>query len=179
MPKDIRKKSTTRHAHSAKNHRAQEDEITPTPSTSQSLPQTVDSKRAKHEALMQRIDDSRAPYSKSHARRVKRKSREQLAGGMNDLESVLHTLAADDPAIVPANDIKTGRPDSKPKAKQIGEGKGATLSEKQRKKQLALERLRHPLILSNPQFAVNPFETIRTHARNTLLKHSVDSSNAQ
>ncbi len=87
-------------------------------------------------ALFTGIDDSRAPYSKSHARRVKRKSREQLAGGMNDLESVLHTLAADDPAIVPANDIKTGRPDSKPKAKQIGEGKGATLSEKQRKKQL-------------------------------------------
>ncbi|KAF9044826.1 hypothetical protein BDZ89DRAFT_1058920 [Hymenopellis radicata] len=176
MPKEIRKKSTARHAHSAKVQRAQKDETTPTTSPSQPLPQTADSKRAKHEALMQRIDDSRAPYSKSHARRVKRKSREQLAGGMNDLESVLHTLAADDPAIV---DPKTSPPDSKPKTKQIGEGKGATLSEKQRKKQLALERLRHPLILSNPQFAVNPFETIRTHARNTLLKHSVDSSDAQ
>lgn len=27
------------------------------------------------------------------------------------------------------------------------------------------------MILSNPAFASNPFETIRTHAQNTLLKH--------
>lgn len=34
-----------------------------------------------------------------------------------------------------------------------------------------IERLRHPLILSNPQFGSNPFQTIRTHAQNTLIKH--------
>ena len=32
-----------------------------------------------------------------------------------------------------------------------------------------LERLRHPLILANPDFTSNPFQTIRTHAQNTLI----------
>jgi ribosome biogenesis protein SLX9 len=34
-----------------------------------------------------------------------------------------------------------------------------------------LERFRHPLILQNPEFSANPFETIQIHAKNTLLKH--------
>ena len=37
----------------------------------------------------------------------------------------------------------------------------------------AAERLRVPMILSNPEFSSNPFETIRKHAQNTLLKHEV------
>lgn len=73
----------------------------------------------------------------------------------------------------------------------IGEGKGAPLSKNQRKRALyvsqftqlpklttlyttlcsQLEKMRIPMILSNPAFASNPFETIRTHAQNTLLKH--------
>ncbi|KAJ3737097.1 hypothetical protein DFJ43DRAFT_400615 [Lentinula guzmanii] len=78
---------------------------------------------------------------------------------------------------------------SKAKSSQIGEGRASTLSDYQRKKALfvyhvtvmlvdmltavdrKIERLRHPFILSNPQFASNPFETIRTHAQNTLVKH--------
>ena len=35
-----------------------------------------------------------------------------------------------------------------------------------------LERLRHPLILQNPEFSANPFQTIRIHAQNTLLKQA-------
>jgi hypothetical protein len=33
------------------------------------------------------------------------------------------------------------------------------------------ECFRQPLIRSNPEFAANPFEIIRTHARNTLASH--------
>ena len=36
-----------------------------------------------------------------------------------------------------------------------------------------MERLRAPMILANPDYASNPFQTIRTHARNTLLKHEL------
>lgn len=41
-----------------------------------------------------------------------------------------------------------------------------------------LEKLRQPLILSNPQYSSNPFQTIRTHAQNTLVKR-VDVPDAQ
>lgn len=81
-------------------------------------------------------------------------------------------------------------PKSNPKLGQIGQGKGVPLSKAQRRRALyvihssryavsliqavifsEMERLRHPLILSNPAFSSNPFKTIRTHAQNTLLKH--------
>ena len=85
----------------------------------------------------------------------------------------------------------------KPKPGQIGEGKGAPLTKNQRKRALCVclsmllvrqtacsgeahvapvsysqvERMRIPMILATPEFAANPFQTIRTHAQNTLLKH--------
>lgn len=34
-----------------------------------------------------------------------------------------------------------------------------------------VERTRIPMILATPEFAANPFQTIRTHAQNSLLKH--------
>lgn len=37
----------------------------------------------------------------------------------------------------------------------------------------ALERMRIPKILSTSAFSANPFETIRKHAQNTLVKHEV------
>jgi hypothetical protein len=80
---------------------------------------------------------------------------------------------------------------------QIGEGIGVPLTKSQRRRALygllpqlsscvlqlkaifffltlhrrKAERFRQPLIRSNPEFAANPFETIRTHARNTLVPH--------
>jgi hypothetical protein len=33
-----------------------------------------------------------------------------------------------------------------------------------------MEKLRMPIIRKDPNFASNPFETIRTHAANTLVK---------
>ncbi|KAF8216109.1 ribosome biogenesis protein SLX9-domain-containing protein [Mycena galopus ATCC 62051] len=135
----------------------------------------------KREALLQRLESSHSPYSKSHERRLKRKAKEQLAGG--DLDAIQMAIAAvdDDEADAPellqpedsmvedAAPVKQKK--QKPKPGQIGEGKGATLSKAQRKRALELEKARHPLILNNSDFALNPFQTIRTHAQNTLLQH--------
>ncbi|KAK7064132.1 ribosome biogenesis protein SLX9-domain-containing protein [Favolaschia claudopus] len=133
----------------------------------------------KREALLQRLETSHSPYSKSHSRRLKRKAKEQLAGG--DLDAIQMALAAVDDdqdaseSLQPQDSTPVTQEGSakKPKAKpgQIGEGKGATLSKAQRKRALELEKLRHPLILANPEYSSNPFQTIRTHAQNTLLQH--------
>ena len=37
----------------------------------------------------------------------------------------------------------------------------------------AAERRRIPMILANSEFSSNPFQTIRKHAQNTLVKHQV------
>jgi len=138
----------------------------------------------KREALLQRLESSHSPYSKSHSRRLKRKAKEQLAGG--DLDAIQMALAAvDDDAdapelMQPEDSITTTAEEAQPKQKklkpkpgQIGEGKGAPLSKAQRKRALEMEKLRHPLILANPEFSSNPFQTIRTHAKNTLLQNAV------
>ncbi|KAJ8084132.1 hypothetical protein PM082_002899 [Marasmius tenuissimus] len=145
-----------------------------------------DKQALKREALLQRLELSQSPYSKSHMRRMKRKAREQLASGLDDIQSALNSL--DDNATNPSNTTEsstetgydeaaqTGQPPPKTKPGQIGEGKGATLSKQQRKRVLQAERMRHPLILQNPQFSSNPFQTIRTHAQNTLVKHEPSKS---
>jgi len=162
----------------------------------------------KHELFLERLEASRAPYSKSHARRLKRKEREQLAGDLGSLRAALPSMAPTDasgstsgsgdktagrvidpaatvsntaPASASAKSITrskltTSTPDLE-EAQQptrpgmIGEGKGKPLTRSQRRHALKAERFRQPLIRSNPEFAANPFETIRTHARNTLVAH--------
>ncbi|KAI0800936.1 ribosome biogenesis protein SLX9-domain-containing protein [Fomes fomentarius] len=135
----------------------------------------------KHELFMQRLEQSRSPYSKSHERRLKRKAREQVAGGMDEIKMAIAAVEDDIPLAV-QNSIaataegvdETPAPQSKkvrPKHGQIGEGKGAPLTKNQRKRALQVERMRIPMILATPEFAANPFQTIRTHAQNTLLKH--------
>lgn len=87
------------------------------------------------------LESSRSPYSKSHERRLKRKAKEQVAGGMSDMQAAIS--AVDDDAL--AQDAQSSEDPShghetrpKPKAKpgQIGEGKGAPLSKSQRKRAL-------------------------------------------
>ncbi|KAJ2920180.1 hypothetical protein MD484_g24, partial [Candolleomyces efflorescens] len=141
----------------------------------------------KREAFMQKLDNTRNIYSKSHNRRMKRKAKEQIANGMSDIQSVLAALEdpLDATTEAPAqkgsnkNAMETeengssaqAKPTASSKSLKIGEGKAAPLSKSQRKRALELERLRHPLILTNPSFASDPFSTIRLHAQNTLLKH--------
>ncbi|KAF5374794.1 hypothetical protein D9758_000162 [Tetrapyrgos nigripes] len=138
-----------------------------------------DKLQSKRDAFLQRLEFTGSPYSKSHQRRLKRKAREQLGQGLNDIKAVLQAVdKAEESAAVTtenAQNLESSQQSSsnKPKIKpgQIGEGKGSTLSSSQRKQVLRVERLRMPLIMSNPQFSSNPFQTIRTHAQNTLVKH--------
>ncbi|KAI0331942.1 hypothetical protein GY45DRAFT_1344944 [Cubamyces sp. BRFM 1775] len=133
----------------------------------------------KHELFLKRLEQSRSPYSKSHERRLKRKAKEQVAGGMGDIKAAISAVEDDIPVAAmnsiadeDGTDATEGpKPKSKPKPGQIGEGKGAPLSKNQRKRALQLERMRIPLILATPEFSANPFQTIRTHAQNTLVKH--------
>lgn len=220
------------------------------------------------------LEASRAPYSKSHARRLKRREKEQLtAGGLGSLKAALPSIApttrrttaattiigdrsageeldaaaattntsttrianANAAAIDDASVSVSVKPMDKSKSKskqlttdqpevppqpqppvtrpgQIGEGHGAPLMRSQRRRRALYgtyfyhcqpvilrlraivvhhlffldsrptfltfatadrkaERFRQPLIRSNPEFAANPFETIRTHARNTLVPY--------
>ncbi|KAI0002067.1 ribosome biogenesis protein SLX9-domain-containing protein [Russula vinacea] len=185
----------------------------------------------KHELFIERLEASRAPYSKSHARRLKRREKEQLTGRLWSLKAALPSIApkpattattrtaaatavgesssADkevDAAatttcpttsttttvITAATAARSGvsvKPITKPsitsdpveappppptrRPGQIGgEGHGAPLTKSQRRRALKAERFRQPLIRSNPEFAASPFETIRTHARNTLVPHT-------
>ncbi|KAJ7110101.1 ribosome biogenesis protein SLX9-domain-containing protein [Mycena epipterygia] len=133
----------------------------------------------KREALLQRLESSHSPYSKSHARRQKRKAKEQIGGGLDEIQLALAAVDDDDSAEVPEESAGPTADEEapqqqkkiKPKPGQIGEGKGAPLSKAQRQRALQMEKLRHPLILANAEFSSNPFQTIRTHAQNTLLQH--------
>ncbi|KIY45485.1 hypothetical protein FISHEDRAFT_49365, partial [Fistulina hepatica ATCC 64428] len=143
----------------------------------------------KREAFLSRLESPNTPYSKSHGRRMKRKAKEQLASGLGDIEAIVTAMESKmdeetpDQTIADSNmpsstantaDLHPGPPNIKPGL--IGQGKAQPLSKAQRKKALKLEKLRHPLILANEQYSTNPFQTIRTHAQNTLLKYQPPSS---
>ncbi|KAJ6575232.1 ribosome biogenesis protein SLX9-domain-containing protein [Mycena capillaripes] len=133
----------------------------------------------KREALLQRLESSHSPYSKSHMKRLKRKAKEQVGGGLDEIQNALAAMDDDDApelleeSVTPtaADEVQPKQKKPKPKPGQIGQGKGAPLSKAQRQRALQMEKLRHPLILANPEYSSNPFQTIRTHAQNTLLQH--------
>lgn len=201
----------------------------------QHVPNKKERRILKHELFIERLEASRAPYSKSHARRLKRKEKEELTtGGLGSLKAALPSIAptrtrTTAATIIGVGDSSAGELDAaattntttatttaativdafvKPinnklnsKSKQttdrlemmpprptttttatappgqIGEGYGTPLMKSQRRRRaLTAERFRQPLIRSNPDFTANPFETIRTHARNTLVPHRPPTS---
>ena len=88
------------------------------------------------------LESGHAPYSKSHARRLKRKEKEKLVSGMEDVALALPSLDEDlsqeldrTQAIDPSNNPGIG-PSRRTKPGLIGEGKGIPLSNKQRQKVL-------------------------------------------
>lgn len=89
------------------------------------------------------VESSRLPYSKSHARRLRRKAREELAGGtLSDIQSAIAAVESDEKALdeeilAESREIDPQKPAAK-KANTglIGEGKGAPLSQTQRKNAL-------------------------------------------
>ena len=89
------------------------------------------------------VEASRLPYSKSHARRAKRKAKEELAGGpLSGIRSAIAAMESDEKALAEKTIAEPPKNDpSKPPAKTpntglIGEGKGAPLSQIQRKNAL-------------------------------------------
>ncbi|KIJ21642.1 hypothetical protein PAXINDRAFT_165081 [Paxillus involutus ATCC 200175] len=133
--------------------------------------------KLKHEAFIDRLKSPITPYTKAQRRRFNRKQREQVGGGLGSIQAVISALEEKEPSpesekAQQPNDHSQPQPTkAKAKAGPMGAGKGVPLTKSQRKRALDMERLRHPLILSNPEFAANPFQTIRTHAQNTLEKY--------
>lgn len=89
------------------------------------------------------LEASRSPYSRSHERRLKRKAREQVAGGLQDITAALAEVETEMPIAVQqavsADDTPTVRETAhKPKSVPglIGEGKHKPLSKSQRKRAL-------------------------------------------
>ncbi|KAL7422495.1 hypothetical protein Q5752_003143 [Cryptotrichosporon argae] len=122
------------------------------------------------------VDPTRLhPYSRSHRKRENRKRRGELAGGLGGvrraLDAVTHAPGAGEGARGASGaggastDKVAGARDGK-----IGEGKGKTLSEHARRKQIASNAKRIPAVMKHPAFAANPWATIRLHASNTLVK---------
>jgi len=107
---------------------------------------------------------------------MRRKAKEQLAGDtLADLSHALASLEADNDSAANANTkAETKKPHQK--TGLIGEGKSRPPSKSQRKRILEVERFRHPLILQNPEFSANPFQTIQIHVKNTLVKHEPSTS---
>jgi len=130
----------------------------------------------KREAFIDKLQSFRSSTSKNQKRRLKKKQKEQVGGGLDAIQAALSALdgdGGDDDDAEQTEQVADESVHSKvrPKLGQIGEGKGVPLTQNQRKRALELERLRAPMILANPDYASNPFQTIRTHAQNTLLKY--------
>jgi len=114
--------------------------------------------------------ESGQPYSKSHMRRLKRKAKEELAGGgLASLAAQLSEDAPQESAEPQHTQSRRNKPKSAPAADgKIGQGKGKTLKEDQRRKQIATNRTHLQAVLQNPAFKANPFAAIRLHAANSL-----------
>lgn len=89
------------------------------------------------------VEASRLPYSKSHAKRLKRKAKEELSGGaLSDIKTAITAMEADEETLAGKTLAESSKDDyPKPPAKTqnpglIGEGKGAPLSQAKRKNAL-------------------------------------------
>lgn len=92
------------------------------------------------------LESGHLPYSRSHAKRLKRKAREQIASGLDDVAAALPAVITDtaitlgmDEDLEEVSKTGTKQADSKKRRPQtglIGEGKGAPLSKNQRKQVL-------------------------------------------
>lgn len=96
------------------------------------------------------LEASRSPYSKSHSRRLRRKAKEQIGGGLSDIQAAIADVEDDAPELIQTSIREAAEaeargpkaPTNEPRVKfnpgLIGEGKGAPLSKAQRKKALCV-----------------------------------------
>ena len=89
------------------------------------------------------LELSRSPYSKSHERRLKRRAKEQIAGGLSDLQSAISAIEDSPSTDSKLPDRTTSMSSSEQKRKAQVEpdhstvgGKSAPLSKAQRKRVL-------------------------------------------
>jgi len=80
------------------------------------------------------LEPSIKQVSRSHTRRLKRKAREQLGGGLEDLHNAIETLDEETTVDSPAAEGEANPKPSKPDA--IGKGTSSALSKSQRKRVL-------------------------------------------
>ncbi|GAA5986431.1 hypothetical protein JCM10908_003752 [Rhodotorula pacifica] len=130
----------------------------------------------KRKQLLDKLNSSTTPYSKSHNRRLRRAARPQ-----NNLVTTLQEVEAVLPSVEPAFDMSDeGEADAfeleeeeeeevpaGKKGKTGGKGK-EKLTAKKRQRVLTAESTRLPAIIKNESFAASPFATIRQHTLNTL-----------
>jgi len=90
--------------------------------------------------LLKELASGLSPYSKSHNRRVKKKAKEQIGGGLTDIQAAITELAEEAEATLMESDATsiTTAAETKLNAKygKIGEGKGLLFTATRRKRAL-------------------------------------------
>lgn len=100
-----------------------------------------------HYFLPAELKSSRSSFSKNQKRRFKKKQKEQLGGGLGDIQAAITALDGDEDDDGRAEQTGQGVVDEsvhlkvKPKPGRIGEGKGVPLKQNQRRR--ALYVIRH------------------------------------
>ncbi|GAA6062216.1 hypothetical protein JCM10212_006451 [Sporobolomyces blumeae] len=132
--------------------------------------------QARRQNLLDQINSRSTPYSKSHARRLKRSARPSanLVTSLSDVHDVLPSIEPEsafenDESEVDGEvmgDAGEGHYEEEEKSKD-GKGK-EKLTAKKRQRVLTSESTRLPAVLSNSHFSASPFATIRQHTLNTI-----------
>jgi len=115
--------------------------------------------------LRKGLHSTKAPYSKSHAKRLKAKAKESLTAALGDMDHVLDAIKAGSSG--PSPDKAT--PLSAP-------GRNVHLTDKQRAKVFETEKSRHSAVLSDPGYQKNPFAAIRKHIQTQTRNSEVSKS---
>ncbi|KAL7338907.1 ribosome biogenesis protein SLX9-domain-containing protein, partial [Rhodotorula toruloides] len=113
------------------------------------------------------LDSDTTPYSKSHARRLRRAAKPQnnLVASLTEVEAVLPSIEPEE-----QDGAEDDMYDEEAPAKSKTGGKGKEkLTAKKRQRVLTAESARLPAIIKNESFASSPFATIRQHTLNTLI----------
>jgi ribosome biogenesis protein SLX9 len=89
--------------------------------------------------LLKEITFELSPYSKSHTRRLRAKAREQIGGGLSDIQAAITELAAEAEDSLTAPDATSStaaKIKTNPNAGKIGRGKGLPFTASRRKRAL-------------------------------------------
>ncbi|GAA5870086.1 hypothetical protein JCM8547_001458 [Rhodosporidiobolus lusitaniae] len=128
----------------------------------------------KRKALLDKLSASASPYSKSHARRIRRaaKPENNLVASLNEFKAMLPEVEPLRPAEPESGDAGMDDEEEELEEKQEKrkDGKGVEkLTAKKRQRVLTAESARLPAIIKNASFSALPFATIRQHTLNTLV----------